>query len=178
MGGDLPQPHPRSCPHCPPTPTPIQSWGFKAKLPNSGPCVPSFPPFPPSPQLPTPSQWAPAPGVELVSFGPQPVNTLPGPSLALSLGTFSSNGTRWAGWKDQWARWRQIPECLEDLQMVWGLGKGPLPTLLLVQMPWPATRQGELPQPASSISQKTNLKPQMPNPPVFLESFPLQDCGW
>ncbi|MXQ97161.1 hypothetical protein E5288_WYG016620 [Bos mutus] len=45
-------------------------------------------------QLPTPGQWAPAPGVELVSFGPQPVNTLPGPSLALSLGTFSSNGTR------------------------------------------------------------------------------------
>ena len=38
-----------SCPHCPPTPTPTQSRGFKAKLPNSGPCVPSVPSIPTAP---------------------------------------------------------------------------------------------------------------------------------
>ena len=123
--GHSPNPTPVPPPHLP---TPTESWGFKRKLPNSGPRGPSVPSVPTAPH---PQPVGSAPGAELVSFGPRPVDTLPGPSLSLGLGTWGragselhSNGTRWAGWKEQLAGRRQVPRPRAQGGFADGLGRG------------------------------------------------------
>ena len=180
MGGDPPQPHSHSCPPSPPPdPYPVlgvQSEASKFWALHSLRSLRSLRPHsspPPASGLCSWSGtcflWTSACGHPSRPF-PRP---RPGDVLVQSSAPTAPGGRVGSSNEPDGARF-QGPERREDLQVGWGLG----PSLLLVQMPWPATRQGELLQPASPISQKTrDHKPQTHNPPVFLESFPLQDCG-
>lgn len=182
MGGDLPQ-------HPPPLPSPVPTVPQPPPLPSPGDSKqsfqilgPAFPPFPPSPQRPTPSQWATAPGVELVSFGPWPVNTLPGLSLAVSLGTCSFRAQlqqHQVGGLDG-PMGQTAPDSRAHRGFADGLGPGEGPP------PDPAARPNAMAcheagrTPTASLlnfTESPGPQPQTPNPPVFLENFPLQDCG-
>lgn len=123
--------------------------------------------FLPPPQPPTPFHWAPVLGMELLSFGPRPVNTLPlqthpspsawGHNLFPGLGSL---GSSWmVGRIEGTARAKfQGSEDTEVLQMDCGLRKGHNP-LLPMQKPFPAMMQ-KLSQPLGFHRKPsaTNLK--------------------